>query len=282
MNKVIDPHIHLFDLDKGDYLWLRPEQPPHWSDKHQIYRNFSEVDLSLGEKQAFAGFVHIEAGFDNRSPWKEVKWLESTVTLPFRSVACVDLTQNENDFEVAVEKLKTFSSVVGVRHILDEQAAILLTDQRVQNNLSTLAHNDLLFEAQFFGKETQAADALASLLERFKDLKVVINHAAFPTPIDMGIWRSNLSVLSECSNVFVKASGWEMTDRKYSLKHMQEVIGHLITLFGENRVMLASNFPLCLFSKKYQTLWECYTKLPFSEACLQKLTHDNAHKIYAF
>ncbi len=37
--KIIDPHIHLIDLAKGQYHWLKPQNPPHWPDKHLIEKN---------------------------------------------------------------------------------------------------------------------------------------------------------------------------------------------------------------------------------------------------
>ena len=45
--KIIDPHLHLFDLKQGDYHWLKEENPPFWPDKHLIKKSFKETDLTL-------------------------------------------------------------------------------------------------------------------------------------------------------------------------------------------------------------------------------------------
>ena len=105
MMKIIDPHLHLFDLEQGDYQWLKAENPPFWSDKKIIASNFAETDLQLSSPFELAGFVHIEAGFDNSKPWREIAWLEETCSLPFRSIAGINLLLPSNEFQQVLDKL---------------------------------------------------------------------------------------------------------------------------------------------------------------------------------
>ena len=65
MMDILDPHLHLFNLKSGDYHWLSPDNPPFWSDKAVIAKNFNESHLLLSTPFNLKGFVHIEAGFDN-------------------------------------------------------------------------------------------------------------------------------------------------------------------------------------------------------------------------
>ena len=73
-HKIIDPHIHLFDLAKGQYQWLQTNNPPFWPDKHIIQKNFIEQDLKLNNNFSLEGIAHIEAGFDNESPIEEINF----------------------------------------------------------------------------------------------------------------------------------------------------------------------------------------------------------------
>ena len=122
MIKIIDPHLHLFNLKQGDYQWLKAENPPFWSDKKIINHSFTEKDLQLSSPFELAGFVHIEAGFDNQQPWREIAWLEKTCSLPFRSIAGINLLLPSNEFQQTLDKLSKYQSVIGVREILDENA----------------------------------------------------------------------------------------------------------------------------------------------------------------
>ena len=117
----IDPHIHFFALQHGHYDWLKPNNPPYWRDKSVIARSVYERDLFKGNHATLGGFVHIEAGFDNGQPWREVVFLEQHCVKPFRSVANIDLRSSTSLSDI--DRLKRFRSVVGLRHILDDDAA---------------------------------------------------------------------------------------------------------------------------------------------------------------
>ncbi len=76
MITVVDPHVHLIALADGEYGWLQPSNPPFWPDKSIIARSFSPADLTLSAPLALHAFVHVEAGFDNAHPHREVAYLE--------------------------------------------------------------------------------------------------------------------------------------------------------------------------------------------------------------
>ncbi|WP_315980654.1 amidohydrolase family protein [Aliamphritea spongicola] len=65
----------------------------------------------------------------------------------------------------------------------------------------------------------------------------------------------------------VKASGWEMQDRTFQPDQVSETVNILLEVFGERRVMLASNFPLCLFSREYAELWQCISNCSSPKKC---------------
>ncbi|MDP2561766.1 amidohydrolase [Psychrobium sp. 1_MG-2023] len=277
---IIDPHIHLFDLTQGHYDWLKPSHPPFWSDKALINRSFDCSELTLKDDFNLTGFVHIEAGFDNEQPWREIEWLAQNATLPFKGIAAIDITQPPHLFKQAIDKLMSYSSVVGGRHILDEQAYELLSMQSVRENLTYLAQYQFIFETQLNGTDSAGVEALVNHLAELDDLVVVLNHAGFCPEEDKRVWQQSMVALAQYSNVFIKASGWEMVNRHYDTDYVSQVVLALITLFGEQRVMLASNFPLCLFSKQYNQLWHQYLSLGLTEQQQQWLLHDNAARVY--
>lgn len=264
---IIDPHVHLFNLSDGHYGWLKPENPPHWPDKHTIYRDVGQSELLPPAGLNLAGFVHIEAGFDNAEPWRELDWLERHCTLPFKSVAGGDLTRE--DFPTVLTELRRRTSLVGVRHILDEDALRLLTNPIFQKNLALLAKHNLSFDAQFSLTDTSATHALCKVLEDIPSLRVIINHGGWP-PLESNTsnwqqafahWQRSLSALAPYSNVAIKLSGWEMQHRGYTPTDVQTTVMACVHMLDERRVMLASNFPLNTFSRSYTELWQGYDRL---------------------
>jgi len=287
--KIIDPHLHLFALELGDYHWLKAENPPFWPDKQCINNKFAETDLMLTEPLSLAGFIHIEAGFDNEQPWRELAALEHNCNKPFRAIANIDLTASSQQVSDLIEKLAGFRSFVGVRHLLDEQALSLLTNKQVLNNIKILNDNGLIFEVQLALIEHQTVNTLCDVIADNLEISFIINHAGFP-PADIDTsawqrWQSNLTKLSFYPNVAIKCSGWEMTDRNYNAAWLNNNLSLIFTVFGAKRVMLASNFPLCLFNhSNYQAYWQLIISSDFFQALSKQeknaLCYDNALSWY--
>lgn len=291
MMNIIDPHLHLFDLNKGQYHWLKAENPPFWPDKPLISKNFNEQDLKLASPLSLAGFVHIEAGFDNQQPWREIAWLEQKCQSNFRSVASLDITLMPEIFSQQLDKLLAYKSVVGIRHILDDEALSILEHENSLINLQLLAIKQLSFELQLSLSDSQVIEQLIEIISATSGLFYCINHAGWP-PLSVEHsttqWQVNLQRLSEFSNIYIKCSGFEMADRNYSKSWQQKVISQCIASFGLSRVMLASNFPLCLWQASYQDNWlnHCELKQDDDEQLtsndINQLCYQNAHNFYRF
>lgn len=310
---VIDPHLHLFDIEQGEYQWLKSDKPPFWPDKELIQRSFNENDLVLNEALTLAGFVHIEAGFDNQQPWREIAWLESHCQRDFRSIAGIDLTLDDEQFSACINQIKTYKSVVGVRDILDDNALEYLSSEQVKANLNQLAKQGLMFELQMPLTKVITVDLLLEVLKSTPELQVIINHAGFPPESIFGEnsssekrqkdqqaqdktqivleekktawqqWQTALAKLGQSKQCFIKCSGFEMINRLYQSSWQLTVINTCIEHFGIKRVMFASNFPLCLLSKSYHEHWQNMMDTQvFTTDELNNLCYQNAKRIYQF
>ncbi|MBU3021033.1 amidohydrolase [Aestuariibacter sp. A3R04] len=275
--KIIDSHLHLFNVDVGKYDWLAPENPPFWPDKSHIAKSFSEDALRLDDNLALAGFVHIEAGFDNQHPWREIDYLIATCKTPFSAVAGFDLLDEQG--ESVLRTLRQRKHVVGVRHILDDAASEILTAPKSHDNFSLLENAGFCFDAQLSLGDSKGVEALVNIARRYPRLSVVINHAGFPLAASEQKWRDSLQALAACENVAIKLSGWEMHERQWQVAIITPWIARAIQQFGEDRVMLGSNFPLCTWRMQYAEYWSVV--LACIPAHLQsKLAYHNTQNWY--
>lgn len=282
-HKIIDPHIHLFDLEKGQYQWLQTNNPPFWPDKHIIQKNFIEQDLKLNNNFSLEGIAHIEAGFDNESPIEEINFLRSTISnTPFKAVSFLDMTLSNETFKLQLSKLQLQSNnqLIGIRHIMEGTDNDLLFHENILTNLTLLAELNLIFEAQFEIHNLNASKQLAKYTKSLPSLNIVINHCGFPTANKYHQWQQAIDILSPFHNIHIKCSGWEMHNRQYKQLWLKQIINHLLSQFSENRIILASNFPLCLFSKSYADLWQSYYDLNLPNNIWQAISFDNAKDIY--
>lgn len=278
---IIDSHLHLINLDEGGYHWMSNVD---WQDKAHLCRSFSEEELCLDKPLSLAGFVHVEAGFDNERPWREIEWLEKHCTLPFKSIAFADLT---GDFLSTLERLLQYSSVVGVRNIFEENAADVLSSKQTYEYLAELSRHDKLFEVGFNITDTVVINALCALMQELPDLKVVIDHAGLYA--EDPAWQGSMTKLAEQKNSYVKCSGWEMEAHNQTMMPFTTItlrIKQLLELFGEDRLLLGSNFPLCLLKQSYQAFWthnkRFLTDKVLTESEWNKLSYTNAQRLFGF
>ncbi|WP_105253961.1 amidohydrolase family protein [Pseudoalteromonas sp. T1lg75] len=274
---VFDPHVHFFAYARGDYYWLKQQGPPFWPQKRCIQRDFSRADLILGDGWVLKGVAHIEAGFDNQHPGRELSWLqEQDFQGPAISYAAID--QAPEQFAVSLELLK-FPLLRGIRDITEESEGKRLLSPNVGQNLAHLATQGLLFEAQFSLCEPELAAAVVAHAKANPRLNIVINHAGLVTPDTWDAWVAGLILCAACDNIYLKCCGWEITYPDGDVNWQQKVIRTAISQLGYRRVMLASNFPLCLFNTSYEELWQGYQamELPHFSA----LACANAQRLYS-
>jgi predicted TIM-barrel fold metal-dependent hydrolase len=316
---IIDPHVHLFDIENGIYTWLKNDKPPFWPQKYLINRSYVDRDLYLADPFYLAAYVHIEAGFDNEHGERELAMLESKASIPMRSIGYIDITLAHEDFLYALRKQSECRSSRGIRYILEgsvNEIKALLENDNSYKNLSFLGKHNGIFELQLDVKNTELVVLVYAFFNRLPELQVVLNHAGkapllakeesdqasiYAHQLDFMNWQANLLLLAKLPKAAVKCSGFEMSLLKedkdgigsaihYTTEDIIAVVSHCIDAFGSNNVMMASNFPLCMFSMSYQDYWEtvlaalqlmCKDKTKGqSEALISEVLHHNAKRIY--
>lgn len=269
---LVDPHLHFFALEQGEYHWLRAGSAPFWPDKAQIAKPFTVTELATAVAATPVAlgayrFVHIEAGYNNAQPEKEIAWLVSHMSdtgIDFRAIACCDLLLSPESFQLQIQLLQEYACVVGVRYILDEHALDVLLRPKVHANLAWLAMQGLIFECQCDCSDPQVVAQISAFLSAYPQAKWVINHcggSAFSSDRATDEQWATLAKLASFPHVYIKASGWEMSDRDFTLQHVERTVSKLLDIWGAERVMLASNAPLLHWRMKYTEYVESMCEL---------------------
>ena len=91
-----------------------------------------------------------------------------------------------------------------------------------------------------------------------------------------------MELLARQPNVAVKISGLGVPGRRWTAELQGPVVRDAIAIFGTNRAMFASNYPVdslvATFDEIYGSFLEITRDLP--EALRRQLFHDNAVRIY--
>ncbi|KZN29610.1 hypothetical protein N480_07750 [Pseudoalteromonas luteoviolacea S2607] len=275
---IIDPHLHFFDLVKGDYAWLK-DNPPNWPNIEKIRQNHLPDALCSSAQFKLSACVHVEAGFDNHEPRRELDWLAEVLpTLPYKAVAYAPI-----DAEKAVfcDKLDALSdaSLIAIRDITEGSDATRLLSKNVADNIALLHQRGCHFEAQFELVNLPIVQRLFDIYSTLPNATLVINHAGFMARSQS--WQNALDTLASLKNCVIKFSGHEMLNSPMCPK---EQLAVLLDSFGEDRIMLASNHPVCLILRSFEQQWQHYFEVVSATApsVWRKLSFDNAQRVYRF
>ena len=290
--RIVDPHIHLWDLDTGLYPGLETPSTSFIGDNTAIARTYA-LDELLGEGAddgiELAKMVHVEAIASD--PIAETRWLQALADvrgLPQGLVAGIDLSAD--DVEDTLARQNAFANVRGVRQILNwhEDPALRYVETQFMAQASwrrgfgLLAKFGLSFDLQLYPQQMPAAAALAG---EHPETAIIVNHAGMCADRNLSgwrAWRDGMRALAAHDNVAVKISGLGMFDHTWSVESIRPYVLETIDAFGVGRVMFASNFPVDKLFSTYGALWQAFAAIiaDFSDdekaACLA----GNAERIY--
>ena len=174
-------------------------------------------------------------------------------------------------------------------------------DPAFRAGFAELAPRGLSFEGWCYHPQIPG---LTDLARTFPDTTIVLNH--FGGPIGVGpyagqreaifsAWRHDVSALAECPNVFAKLGGinmevngfgWHRAAKAPSsdalLRATRSYYEHTIDVFGPDRCMFESNFPVDMLSCSYNVLWNAFKRLTsdYPPDVKAKLFHDTALRVY--
>ncbi|TKI07883.1 amidohydrolase family protein [Martelella alba] len=292
----IDCHHHLWRPSLYSYPWLQPDaQRPTdiFPDLAPIAGDYW-LNEYLQDVQA-AGVVksvHLDSGYVPTDPVGETRLLQNLADkygFPHGIVARAALEQP--DIQANLEAQTQYPNIRGVRHILNwhpdpakrfTSRGDWMQDRHWLNGFALLARYNLSFDLQIWPQQMPAA---AALVRRFPETSVILNHGGMPLWRDAQgwrVWQKGIRQLAAYDNVTVKISGPGMVFPHWTTEEIRPWIEEIIEVFGINRVMFASNFPVDkLYGgliKLYQAFDTITANLSDSEA--RAVFYHNAARVY--
>jgi predicted TIM-barrel fold metal-dependent hydrolase len=125
----------------------------------------------------------------------------------------------------------------------------------------------------------------AGLARDFPDTQIVLNHTGLPadrSPDGLAGWRNAMATLAAEPNAAVKISGLGQPGKPWTVEANGPIVRATIAIFGVDRCMFASNFPVDSLCADFDTIFTGFKSIvaDLSHADQLKLFHDNAVRIY--
>jgi len=217
--------------------------------------------------------VYMEAEWDPRDPVGEMDFIASVRAKDgFPTVAIAQAWLDRDDCAAVLDSHAARAFVRGVR---SKPKPGQMDDARWRRGVARLAPLGLHLELQ--APYAQMSE-VARLAKDFPDTAIVVNHAGLPPATDRAAWRAAMTGLAACGNVSMKVSGLGNLDAAAR----REVTLALIDLFGTERAMFASNYPVDSLRDRFDAIWRTFDDITrgFADGERRALFHDNAMRIY--
>lgn len=268
---IIDSHHHLWDIARG-YSWLdAPELA-------SIRRTFDVDDLKKalpddvratvlvegGRCEAYEAFEHLRVAHETPRIAGVVAWAD--VTEP-------ELPRVIGEYSAAPGGQK----LVGIRsQIQGEPDDDILARADVHRGLAVVADAGLAFDLVVRASQLPAAVVAARAVPQ---ARLVLDHLGKP-PVASGSlepWRSAVADLAACPNVVAKLSGLvtEADHESWQPADLRPFIDTALDLFGPNRLMFGSDWPVCTLAASYGQVVDVVT------AAVADLSADEQRSIWA-
>jgi predicted TIM-barrel fold metal-dependent hydrolase len=290
--RVIDSHFHVWR--QADLPWLTgPMQPRIFGPYEAIRRDYPMREyLSDLAGSGVEKAVYVQANWPVDRAVEEAAWIESVALetgWPHGLVAYADLTVA--DARPALDRLTRFPRLRGIRQQLHWHENLLYrfasrpdfcADPAVRRNVAWLADYGLVFDLQVFAGQMAGAAELAAACPR---VTFVLQHAGMLedlSPAGRTAWRAGMALLAGQPNVMAKLSGFGTFIHRNDVDHVGWLIVETVALFGAERCLWGSNFPIEKLWTSYDALLDAFRRGGggLSEAEHNAIFFNTARRVY--
>lgn len=290
MTEIIDTHVHFWNLHTLRYPWLESDRWKH------LRATFEPSDFRQIAHDVIAS-VHVQAEMDHsEDPARETAWLyklrseaREGPSVPTVAVGYADLTAS--DLPAVLDRHQEYDFVRGIRQEAWfnpasetpelEHNVDLLSHPDWAKGLKELARRDLSFDLLVYAPQLrQAADVFGAV----PDLQVVVDHLGLPASATSRVnWHADLQRFKDrVPNSYIKLSGlWGVAS---SLRDpaIEEYVLEALDIFGPDRSMFASNYPVDKTLGTYNEIWSFFGRITaqMGEADRSNLFSRTAAKFY--
>ena len=274
--QFIDAHQHFWHYDPAKHIWMN-------DDMGVIKKDFMPVDLEpLLYDCSITGCVAVQA---NQAEIENdfLLGLADNHDIIKGIVGWVDL--QSGDVEEGLAHYKQFDRIKGFRHVIHDEADInFMLRPAFLRGVRLLKKYDYTYDILIFPKHLPNTLAF---IKACPDQSFVIDHIAKPsikTGENTEGWQKALKAVAAYDNVSCKISGMvtEANWTDWQQADFTPYIYDVVELFGMDRVMYGSDWPVCTLAATYKDMFSIVKNYfsTFSASEQQKFFGTNAVQFY--
>lgn len=264
----IDAHQHYWSIERDDYGWLTPANTT-------LYRDYLPVDLEAHlAKHEMNGSIVVQAA-QSIAETDYMLGLASEHSSILGVVGWLDL--HAPDYIQQLERFRAHPKFVGIRIMIQEMKdSDEVLESSMLQAITDLADSGVPVDLLCTSNQLHS---VVELLKRVPHLHAVIDHIAKPQIATQSFepWRSQMAEIAANPGVYCKLSGMvtEADHQHWSTEQITPYIQHAIELFGYDRIMFGSDWPVCLLAASYDEVVGV-----LEQAIDSQLTSEDREKLF--
>ncbi len=292
---VVDAHHHFWEPAVNPHPWLAPDAriPFRYGDYSAIKRRYLPAEYRKDSQgHDIVQTVYVETEWDPDDPIGETRYasgLADRYGWPNAIVAQAWL--DRPDAAAILTAQAEFPLVRSVRHKPGGPGSpaevgsgkTLMSDLRWRRGFEMLARLGLAFDLQTPWWNLPEAVVLA---EDFPEVTIILNHAGLPAqrdPASLAGWEAALAGFARCPNAVVKLSGMGLPGEPWASDSATWIVRTAIGLFGPERTMFGSNFPVDSLCATYDEILSGFKRIlaHLPQAGQRAFFCDTAQRVYS-
>jgi L-fuconolactonase len=248
----IDAHQHFWKYNPTKHDWIN-------EDMKVIRKNFLPDDLiPILKEFEIDGCVAVQADesfyetaflIDLADEYPEIKAV----------VGWADLANDALDKDL--DQFAKHTKLKGYREVLQSKPVEYMLRKDFIRGIEKIGKRGYTYDILIFHTQLEAA---LQFVKKAPEQPFVIDHIAKPN-IKLGIWRDwkkEMAPLAEREYIYCKLSGMvtEADWKKWTAKDFQVYLEVALELFGPNRLMFGSDWPVCKVAAEYEQVLELVEK----------------------
>ncbi len=271
----IDAHHHLWRFNDVEYGWI--------DDAMAILRRDFLVEELRQELEASG--IDSTVAVQARESIEETRWLlECAHSSPFISGVVGWAPLVADDLPKILDRFGDSQKLVGFREVVQGKPDGYLGQVAFNRGIEELGRRGLTYDVLIY--ERQLTEA-SRFVDRHPMQKFVLDHAAKPkiSRNELEPWRTTIRELARRPNVCCKISGL-VTEANWHSWTQESLVPYLDTCvqaFGVERLMVGSDWPVCLVASSYKGWWDvlAHYLASFSESEQRRIFGENAAEFYS-
>jgi L-fuconolactonase len=269
----IDAHQHYWEPRRGDYGWLTP-------DTGLLYADYLPAQLEPLLAQHRLDYTVLVQAAPTVEETRYMLALSDAHPTIAGVVGWLDF--ESPDFAGQLAELRKHPHFVGVRPMIQDLPADWLLRDTVVANMRHIAERQFPIDLQL---RPFLLDSAVKLLEQVPTLRAVIDHIAKPVyGREFEAWRLAMERLAGFPNMMCKLSGMVPERREaWTAEPWKPYVRTIIELFGAERIMFGSDWPVCLVSATYEQVCDALASLlppEWDASQLEAVWGGNAARFY--